>query len=326
MKRAIPAISFAIIFGILIGWAEMALPLFDLGKYNIIDIGFAFFLLSLLVVLVLVIFSGNIVTAVLSTAVFVLSYLGVRFYLGANISFPVIVRLSTISVAALWCAVFYYWGNSLVLRYKSKTKIRSDLAFPLIFVFASLLFALSVTLMEQNVIAFNVLNIFYGYLYFLVSVLLLFAFLSFNEIAGFLIGLLSIPVYFLAMRLISNNFDFAFLIANEREFLIVVFSYSVLFALSASLVGKSGSIFLKGVRYRRAYKKLAGAGESLPEIPEKEKVSGAAETWGSPSKAEVSSKEGSVSENPEENPEEPSEPSVSEESSAKETNKDKPVD
>ncbi len=247
MKRLASVASISIILGILVSWLERAVPLFNLGAFNAVDITFAFFLLSLFVVLLVSSFSGNMLNALLSVVLYIVSYAGVCFYLGVNFDFPLLVRLGIILVSGIWLSLFLYRGKAVISKYPKGIKVRRDIAFPLIFFFASILFALSVSLMEENVILFDITKIFYGYVYFLVAVLLLFAFLSFNEVVGFLIGLVSLPVYFLSMRLIRSNFDFKFLIANEREFLIIVGLYSLLFAFATALMGRSGRVFSKGV-------------------------------------------------------------------------------
>ncbi len=248
MKRFIPAISLSIIFGMIISWLERAVPLFNLGPFNSVNIAFLSFLISLLVVLLIASFAGTILSSILSVFLFVASYIGVCFYLGISVDFPLIVRLGIVFISGIWLSLFLYSGRAILSKSKEKVKIGQDIAFALIFFFASILFALAVTLMEENVIAFDITKIFYGYLYFLVSVLLLFAFFSFNEVAGFLIGLGSLPVYFLSMRLVKSNFDFRFLILNEREFLIIVGVYSLLFAFSTMLMAGSGRIFVKAIR------------------------------------------------------------------------------
>ncbi len=248
MRKFISSLSLSIIFGLLVSWLERVIPLFNLGAFNSLNVSLASFLISLLIVLLIVSFSGNILSSVFSVFLFVGSYIGICFYLGVNVNFSLIVRLGIILISGIWVSLFLYSGRAIILKTKDKVKTGQDIAFSLIFFFASLLFALAVTLMESNVIMFDITKIFYGYLYFLVAVLLLFAFLSFNEIAGFFIGLVSLPVYFLSMRLVKSNFDFKFLFYNEREFLIIVFAYSLIFAFSAALVARSGRIFIKGIR------------------------------------------------------------------------------
>ncbi len=250
MKRFVSVISLSIIFGMLISWLERALPLFNLFAFNTVDIPFLFFLVSLLVVFLVSSFADNMISAILSVLVFVVSYLGVCFYLGAGIDYPLIVRLAIILISGIWLSVFLHTGRSIAVKTPRKIRVRHDMEFSVLFFFASALFALSVTLMEQNLIMFDVVKVFYGYLYFMVAVLLGFAFLSFHEVAGFVIGLVSLPVYFLAMSLVRNNFDFKFLIYGQKEFLTIVLLYSVLFSFSTLLMGRGGRIFVKSLKMR----------------------------------------------------------------------------
>ena len=253
MKKFIPFVSLSIIFGVLISWGEGVLPLLNYKSFNMVDFAFLSLLLSLLVILFLVIFSGNFVNALFSLIFYIGAYLGTKFYFGYPINLEVYVYSGILLIFGLLVGFLLYTGKyfsrSLL---QEKHHIKKDIAMPIIFFLVSILFSAFVVLAEQRAMYPLLLNYFYSYLYFLVSLTLIIAVLSFNEISGFLIGLFSIPIYFLMNRMIANNFDIAFLMHNEKNFLILVVAYALLFAVSTLIMGYTGRVFINGVMIKRA--------------------------------------------------------------------------
>lgn len=247
MKKSIPVIGISIISGVLISWLEKALSFSNLNSFNAVNIKLSFFLISLLAVLLIVYLSSNLFNAILSIVLYEGSFIMMRLYVGDSFGYELYVRFTITVLSALIVAVFLYAGKTMLNRNINKAKSKANIAFPLIFFFASVLFAATVILLEQNVILFGIPRIFYSYLYFLIVGSILFAFLSFNEISGFLIGFFSISVYFLMMTLIKSNFDFRSFVFLEREFGILIVFYSLILAFSTALIGGSSRVFVRGL-------------------------------------------------------------------------------
>jgi hypothetical protein len=269
MKRVIPISGISIVLGLLFGWLEEVLSSSNLGNFNFISAHLTFFLIALLALLILIYFSGNLFTSILSIVILVCSICAVTIYLGVGMNYELYVCFIIISTSGFITALLRYLGKKMGEKVKSNRKEKIDIAFPLIFLFVSILFAAIVVLIEQNLVLFHISKIFYSYLYFLIVCSLVFSFLSFNEISGLLIGFFSISIYFLMMRLIGNNFDFRFLFSSDRNFVIAVGIYSVLFAFSTMLTAGSGRTFVKGfVLYNKSHIDKEGA--KLPEKPGKQ--------------------------------------------------------
>ncbi len=252
MRKFVPFVALSIIFGVLISWGEGVLPLLNWGHFNAISFTFLSLLLSLLVVLLLVTFSGNFINALFSLVCYIIAYLGTKLYFGYPINLEVYVLSGILLVSGILASLLLYIGRHLLNRSSNKKwRIKKDIAMPVIFFLVSILFSAFVVLAEQRAMYPVLLNYFYSYLYFLVGVTLIIAVLSFSEVSGFLIGFFSIPIYFLMNRMIANNFDVLFLIYNEKNFFILVGLYSLLFAISTLIMGHTGKVFTNGIAISR---------------------------------------------------------------------------
>jgi len=274
MRKFIPFVSLSVIFGVLISWGEGMLPLLNYKSFNIVDFAFLSLLLSLLVMLLLVIFSGNFVNALFSIIFYVGAYLGTKFYFGYPINLKVYVYSGILLVSGLLTGFLLYTGKHFLRSLsQGKPRIRKDVAMPTIFFLISILFSAFVVLAEQNAMYSILLNYFYSYLYFLVSLTLIIAVFSFNEISGFLIGLFSIPIYFLMNRMIANDFNISFLLYNEKNFLALVSTYALLFAISTLIIGYAGRVFINGVMINRIVRSSAQISKESVSVKNSDKDS-----------------------------------------------------
>ena len=247
MKKFISFASLSIIFGVLISWGEGMLSLLNYKSFNIIDFAFLSLLLSLLVMLLLIVFSGNFVNALFSLTFYVGTYLGTKLCFGYPVNLEVYTYSAILIISGLLTGMLIYTGNHLLRSFQGKLYVKKDIAIPIIFFLVSILFSAFVVLAEQKAMYPVLLRYFYSYVYFLVSLSLVIAIFSVSEIAGFLMGLFSMPIYFLMNRMIINNFDISFLIYNEKSFLILVSIYSLLFAVSTLIMGYAGKVFVSGI-------------------------------------------------------------------------------
>ena len=253
MKKFVPFVSLSIIFGVLIAWGEGVLPLLDFKSFNMVDFAFISLLFSLLVVLLLVVFSGNFINALFSIIFYTGAYLGTKFYFGYQISLEVYVYSAILLVSGLLSGILLYTGRHILKVYstRGKLRIKKDIAIPIIFFLVSILFSAFVVLAEQRAMYPMLLKYFYSYLYLLVGLSIIIAVLSFNEVSGFLIGFFALPIYFLMNRAIANDFNLSFLVYNEKNFLILVSIYSLLLAISTLIMGYSGRVFINGIKISR---------------------------------------------------------------------------
>jgi len=260
MKKGISLIGLSIIFGTLLGWGEEAIPLLNLGEWNIIDIPFATFLLSLFLVLLFISLSKDFIVGITTTVLYVASFLSIKLFLRFHTIYSLfsqdrIIFLSILLFFSVVSIVFLNVGRDYITRHAEeisnvKRKARIDLAFPVIFFLFALLTSSIAVVVEGNAIL--ELPFFLNFLTVIVMIASLLTILSFNEISGFFIGLFSISIYFLLSRLVNNSFDVQSIMVFEKPFFSVVLLYSVVFGLFTLLLGRSSRIFLFSILCKEA--------------------------------------------------------------------------
>ncbi len=252
MKRAIPIVSLSIIFGVTVSFMEGVSPSFNLNTFNIINFKLLSMLLSIFIVLLLILFSKNIFTAILSFFVYAFSFMAFMLYAKIPFGHEFYVRMSIIVFIGMFSAIVLFLGRDTRLQNKTPgLKVKRDIAFPIIFFLASILISMAILLFEQKNLYNFIPTFFYSYLYFLIAISAIVSFFSFNEISGFLIGSFSVLIYFLMNRLIINSFNIYFLLNAERSFALVVLIYVVLFGICTSILAHSSALLLNGIALRR---------------------------------------------------------------------------
>lgn len=260
MKKGISLIGLSIIFGTLLGWGEEAIPFLNLGEWNIVDIPFAAFLLSLFLVLLFISLSKNFIVGTTAAVLYAASFLGIKLFLRFHTAYSLfsqdrIVFLAILLFFSVVSIVFLSVGRDYIARHVKevsnvKGKARIDLAFPIIFfLFAFLISSITVVL-EGNAII--MLPPFLNFLTVVVILASLLTIFSFNEISGFFIGFFSISIYFLLSRFVNNGFDVQSIMVFEKVFFSVVLLYSAVFGLFTLLLGRSSRIFLFSILCKRA--------------------------------------------------------------------------
>ncbi len=260
MKKGISLIGLSIIFGILLGWGEEAIPLLNLSEWSIIDISFAALLLSLFLVLLFISLSKNFIVGITATVLYAVSFLGIKLFLRFHTAYSLfsqdrIIFLGILLFFSVVSIVLLSVGRDYIARHAKevsnvKRKARIDLAFPVIFFLFALLISSITVVLEGNAILElpSPLN-------FLIVVIILsslLAIFSFNEISGFFIGFFSVFIYFLLSRLVNNGFDVQSIMVFEKVFFSVVLLYSAVFGLFTLLLGRSSRIFLFSILCKRA--------------------------------------------------------------------------
>ncbi|MEA3312989.1 MAG: hypothetical protein U9Q18_01260 [Caldisericota bacterium] len=288
MKKGISLIGFSIIFGTLLGWGEEAIPLLNLGEWNIIDIPFAALLFSLFLVLLFISLSKNFIVGITTTVLYVASFLGIKLFLRFHTAYSLfsqdrIIFLVILLFFSVVSIVFLSVGRDYIERHAKEIsgvtgKARIDLAFPVIFFLFALLISSMTVVLEGNAIL--ELPLFLNFLTVVVILASLLTIFSFNEISGFFIGFFSISIYFLLSRFVNNGFDVQNIMVFERVFFSIVLLYSTVFGLFTLLLGRSSRIFLFSILCKRAIQQenaivLPSVEEELhntEEIVEKEEV------------------------------------------------------
>jgi len=271
MKRFIPVISIGIILGVLVSFGEGVISSLNLYDFNAINFNFLVLILSILITLFLVLFSDNLITAILSVFLYAVFFLLFKVYARITLSYELYVRIGLTLFSGILSALLIFPGKYMIKKYKAKgMKFRRNIAFPVIFFLASILVSMAIVLFEQKDLYGFIPLYFYSYLYFLIFLSSLAAFLSVNEISGFLIGFCSIPIYFLMTRLIGNNFDFSMIFNLERVFLMIIAAYSIIFGLSTLLMGHSSAVLLKGFVFKKANSEIKENDNSKNTVKEKD--------------------------------------------------------
>lgn len=260
MKKGISLIGLSIIFGILFGWGEEAIPFLNLGEWNIVDIPFAAFLLSLFLVLLFISLSKNFIVGTTAAVLYAASFLGIKLFLRFHTAYSLfsqdrIVFLAILLFFSVVSIVFLSVGRDYIARHVKevsnvKGKARIDLAFPIIFFLFALLISSITVVLEGNAII--MLPPFLNFLTVVVILASLLTIFSFNEISGFFIGFFSISIYFLLSRFVNNGFDVQSIMVFEKVFFSVVLLYSAVFGLFTLLLGRSSRIFLFSILCKRA--------------------------------------------------------------------------
>lgn len=260
MKKGISLIGFSIIFGTLLGWGEEAIPLLNLGEWNIIDISFAVLLLSLFLVLLFISLSKNFIVGITVAVLYVASFLGIKLFLRFHTTYSLfsqdrIIFLAILLFFSVVSTVFLSVGRDYIARHtrevsKVRGKARIDLAFPIIFFLFALLISSITVVLEGNAIL--KLPPFLNFLTVVVILASLLTIFSFNEISGFFIGFFSISIYFLLSKLVNSGFDVQSIMVFEKVFFSIVLLYSAVFGLFALLLGRSSRIFLFSILCKRA--------------------------------------------------------------------------
>ncbi len=270
MKRFVPVISIGIILGVLVSFGEGVIPSLNLYDFNAINFNFLVLILSILITLLLVLFSDNLIAAILSVLLYAAFFLLFKVYARITLSYELYVRIGLTLLSGILSALLIFPGRHMIKRYKTKgIKFKRNIAFPVIFFLASILVSMAIVLFEQKDLYSFIPRYFYSYLYFSIFLSSLVAFLSVNEISGFLIGFCSIPIYFLMTRLIANNFNFSMLFNLERGFLMIIATYSLIFGLSTLLMGHSSAVLLKGFVFKKANSEIKENDESKDATGEK---------------------------------------------------------
>ncbi len=258
MKRVIPIVSLSIIFGVTVSFMEGVSPSFNLNTFNIINFKLLPMLLSIFIVLLLILFSQNIFTAILSLFVYAFSFMAFMLYVKIPFGYEFYVRMSIIVFIGIFSAIVLFLGRGMRLQNRTPgLKAKRDIAFPIIFFLASILISMAIVLFEQRNFYSFIPTFFYSYLYFLIAISAIASFFSFNEVSGFLIGSFSVLIYFLMNRLIINSFNIYFLLNAERSFALVVLIYAVLFGIGTSILAHSSALLLNGIALRRASFKMS---------------------------------------------------------------------
>ena len=273
MRRAIPIISLGITFGVAVSFMEGFFPSFNLHTFNIINFRLFSMFLSIFITLLLILFSKNILTAILSLLAYVFSFMTFMLYAKMPFGYEFYVRTSIIVFIGVFSAIVLFFGRNMRSSERTRSlKVKRDVAFPIIFFLASILISMAVVLFEQRNLYNFVPTFFYSYLYFLITISAIISFFSFNEISGFLIGFFSVLIYFLMNRLIIDSFNIYFLLNAERSFALVVLTYAVLFGICTSILAHSSALLLNGIATKRASFKISTVitpDEKPVEIPQK---------------------------------------------------------
>ncbi len=260
MKKGISLIGLSIIFGILLGWGEEAIPLLNLGEWSIINIPFVALLFSLFLVFLFISLSKNFIVGTTVTVLYIASFLGIKLFLRFYTAYSLfsqdrIIFLVILLFFSVVSIIFLSVGRGYIERHtrevsKVRGKARIDLAFPIIFFLFALLISSITVVIEGNAIL--ELPLFLNFLTVVVVLASLLTIFSFNEISGFFIGFFSISIYFLLSRFVNNGFDVQNIMVFEKVFFSVVLLYSVVFGLFTLLLGRSSRIFLFSILCKRA--------------------------------------------------------------------------